>query len=243
MVRLQKFLADCGVASLRASEAIIQQGRVKVNGQIVTQMGVSINPNHDIVSVDGHRVTMKSGHVYYAFYKPRGVICTLSDEKGRRSVADFFKHSTRRVFPVGRLDSDSEGLLLVTDDGDFALRMTHPRYEVKKIYRATLDKPYNSRLCQALVDGVDIGDSVPAKAVFVTFTNREDGRSVVEITLQDGRNRQVRRMFESQGFAVLKLKRTQIGQLELGDMKPGTSRKITRTEADKAMLEPLKKHY
>lgn len=243
MVRLQKFLADCGVASRRASEAIIQQGRVKVNGQVITQMGVSINPNRDIVSVDGHRVTVKSGHVYYAFYKPRGVICTLSDEKGRRSVADFFKHTARRVFPVGRLDSDSEGLLLVTDDGEFAQRVTHPKYETKKIYRATLDKPYNSSLSQSLLVGVEIGDARPAKAVFVTFTNREDGRSVVEITLQDGRNRQVRRMFEAQGFNVLKLKRTQIGQLELGDMKPGTWRKITSEEAQKAIMEPLKKRY
>ena len=132
---------------------------------------------------------------------------------------------------------------MLVDDGDFAQRVMHPRYQVKKIYRATLDKPYNSRLGQALMDGVDIGDPTPAKAVFVTFTNREDGRSVVEITLQDGRNRQVRRMFEAQGFAVLKLKRTQIGQLELGDMKPGSSRKITQTEAEKAMLEPLKKRY
>ena len=232
-VRLQKYLAECGVASRRASEAIILAGRVKVNGQVVTQMGVQITPGKDLVSVDGKRVAQRANHAYYMFYKPRGVVCTMSDENGRKCVADFFKQHRRRLYPVGRLDMDSEGLLLVTDDGAFANRVMHPKNGVRKVYLATLDKPYGQALAQALTDGLQIGDERPARAYNVSFRNRKDGKSVVELTLTDGRNRQARRMFEAQGFAVLRLKRIRIGELELSDLKPGASMRLSQEQAQR----------
>ena len=232
-VRLQKYLADCGIASRRSSETIILAGRVKVNGQVITQMGVQITPGKDAVFVDGRRVTPKANHAYYMFYKPRGVVCTMADENNRKCVADFFRQHRRRLYPVGRLDMDSEGLLLITDDGDFANRVMHPKNGVQKVYRATLDKPYAQALAQALMDGVEIGDETPAKAYNVSFQNRTDGKSVVELTLTDGRNRQARRMFETQGFSVLRLKRIRIGALELLDLKPGTSMRLSSEQAQR----------
>lgn len=232
-MRLQKYLADCGVASRRASETIILAGRVKVNGQVITQMGVQVTPGKDVVSVDGRRIAPKANHAYYMFYKPRGVVCTMADENGRKCVADFFHQHRRRLYPVGRLDMDSEGLLLMTDDGDFANRVMHPKNGVQKVYRATLDKPYAQTFAQALTSGVEIGDETLAKAHNVSFQNRTDGKCVVELTLTDGRNRQARRMFEAQGFAVLRLKRIRIGELELSDLKPGTSMRLSSEQAQR----------
>ena len=131
-MRLQKYMADCGVASRRASETYIKEGRVKVNGRTVTEMGVQVNPDRDVVSVDGKRIRPPQSHGYYAFYKPRSVASTCQDDRDRKTVLDYFKNVDRRLFPVGRLDYDSEGLMILTDDGEFALRATHPRYRVGK---------------------------------------------------------------------------------------------------------------
>ena len=236
-MRLQKYLADCGVASRRASENMIRDQRVKVNGQIVTEMGVQVDPNLDRVSVDGHIVKSDAQYAYYLFYKPRGVVSTLSDENGRKCIADFFREYPKRLYPVGRLDMDSEGLLLVTDDGEYANRVMHPRYEVEKEYRVTVDKPFSSAHSQALTEGVDIGDNTPAKADKVSFQSRSDGRSVLEITLSQGRNREVRRMLETLGYEVLLLKRTRIGQLTLGELRPGEILRINKEKAQQAFLQ------
>lgn len=157
-MRLQKYMADCGVASRRASETYIKEGRVKVNGRTVTEMGVQVNPDRDVVSVDGKRIRPPQSHGYYAFYKPRSVASTCQDDRDRKTVLDYFKNVDRRLFPVGRLDYDSEGLMILTDDGDFALRATHPRYRVGKTYRCTIDGGYNQEKAREMLDGVDIGD-------------------------------------------------------------------------------------
>ena len=237
-MRLQKYLADCGVASRRASEQIIKQGRVRVNGQMISAMGALVEPEKDIVSVDGKRITPKAHHAYYALYKPRGVVSTNQDDRGRKTVTDFFSQVDRRLFPVGRLDYDSEGLLLVTDDGAFAQKVAHPGNGVGKIYRATVSGAYSQNLADELLTGIDIGDEKPAKAVSVQFKNRPDGRAVLSIVLEEGRNRMLRRMLEAQKFEILRLTRLGIGDLELGDMKPGTHKRLTQEEAERALINP-----
>lgn len=237
-MRLQKYLADCGVASRRKSEELIRQGRVKVNGRVVTQMGSEITPGRDIVSFDDKRVAPKARHGYYAVYKPRGVVCTCSDDRGRRTILDLMGQNERRLFPVGRLDYESEGLVIMTDDGDYANKVAHPSHDSEKEYRVTLDKAYRQDHADELMQGVDIGDGRPAHAQSVAFANRPDKRSSVTVVLSEGRNRQLRRMFEAQGYAVLRLKRVRIGALELGDMKPGSSRRLSQQEADKALQKP-----
>lgn len=240
MIRLQKYLADCGIASRRACEKIISEGRVKVNGKVLSSQGCCIDENKDIVSVDGKRVHRTEGRAYYALYKPRGVICSCRDERGRRTVLDLMNQKSRRLYPVGRLDYDSEGLVIMTDDGTFANRMMHPSNHVQKRYQITIDSHYGTDRAEEIVqDGVDIGDGkAKAKAVGIQFTNREDGRATMLLVLEEGRNRQARKMLEAQGYRVLRLKRTQIGCLELGDMKPGSFRKLSKSEVDSIFRNP-----
>ncbi|MDL2225909.1 rRNA pseudouridine synthase [Eubacteriales bacterium OttesenSCG-928-M02] len=237
-MRLQKYMAQCGIASRRASEAYIKEGRVKVNGHTVTQMGVIIDPSTDIVSVDGKRITPQTRHAYYAFYKPRGVTTTMKDDRGRKSVGDYFSNIQRRLFPVGRLDADSEGLLLMTDDGDFAQKATHPQYGVIKTYRCTLDAPYKKEKVDELLFGLDIGEKALAKAEEASFANRPDGRSILSIRLSQGMNRQIRRMLEVQGYQVLRLTRTAMGNYLMGDMKPGSFSRLREEEALRALQKP-----
>jgi len=232
-------MADCGVASRRASETYIMEGRVKVNGRTVTEMGYVVDPGKDIVSVDGKRIHPPVNHGYYAFYKPRSVVSTVSDDRGRKTVADFFRNIDRRLFPVGRLDYDSEGLMIMTDDGEFALKASHPRYRVSKVYQCTVNGNFTKAHGDELLSGVDIGDDTLAKAAEVEARSREDGRSILTITLLEGRNRQIKRMLEAQGFTVLRLKRLAIGSLEMGDMKPGSYRRLSAGEVEKA-LKPYK---
>jgi pseudouridine synthase len=236
-MRLQKFLSQSGVASRRAAEEMISGGRVRVNGEVVTMMGIVIDPASDKVSVDGHLVKPVAAHSYFLFYKPRGVVCTMSDENGRKCVADFFTRHKQRLYPIGRLDMDSEGLLLVTDDGEFANRVMHPRYGVEREYRVTVDKPYASSDAKALLTGVDIGEDTPAIAQEIVFQTRTDGRAVLDITLAQGRNREIRRMLEAQGYQVLRLKRTRIGALTLGDLRPGESKRIPLDQAQQAFVD------
>lgn len=237
-MRLQKYLADCGVASRRKSEELINKGLVKVNGQVVDTMGYEVQPK-DIVSFDGKRVTPQARHVYYMMYKPRGIVCTCSDDRGRKTVLDFIRNTDRRIFPVGRLDYDSEGLVLLTDDGDYANKIAHPSNNSEKEYRLTLGKPYTQAMADQLLAGIDIGDERPAFAKSVEFNNRPDKRSNISIVITEGRNRQLKRMFEAQDYEVLRLKRIRIGALLMGDMKPGSSKRISVQEAQKA-AEPYK---
>ncbi len=227
MVRLQKFLAQAGIASRRASETIIREGRVEVNGQRITQQGVQIDPHADVVTMDG-RLIQPLRHHYVAVHKPRGVLCTRKDERQRAILGDLLP-SDWDLKPVGRLDRDSEGLIFATNDGDFALRITHPRYELSKIYRVDVEGKVTPRTLKQFTRGVEHrGQKLRAKKA--TLIHATGIRSQVELELIEGKNREIRRMFETQDLKVSRLVRVQIGTVKLGELPIGKWRTLTATE-------------
>lgn len=230
-VRLQKFLADAGVASRRASEQIILDGRVSVNGKIIRLLGSKVDPLHDKISVDGQPVRERR-KLYIALHKPVGYVCTRKDELGRRTVYDLLPQEWQIASPVGRLDYHSEGLLFLTNDGEFALHLTHPRYGVRKKYVATVEGTVEQQMLEKFVRGVfHDGEKLKAESARKIF------RNVVELELSEGKNREVRRLFESQGIAVERLQRTQIGKIKLGELKSGRWRALTETEIRTLLLK------
>ena len=233
-VRLQKYLAECGVASRRKSEELIEQGKVKVNGKIA-QIGDKINPKKDTVTVQGKKIIKSKTHTYIMLHKPRGFITTMSDEMDRKCVAELIKDVPARVYPVGRLDRDSEGMLLFTNDGDFANAMTHPTKHVPKTYRVTVRPGITEEQITALTTGIVIDDRKTAPAE-VRIITREEGRVVLEIILYEGRNRQIRKMCEEIGLEVARLKRTAIGSIKLGMLKQGDWRELNEDEVRKLMI-------
>ncbi len=236
-IRLQKFLADCGVASRRKAEEMIESGAVRVNGQTVP-LGTKINPDADKVTVHGKRVVQKKGNTYVMLHKPRGFVTTMSDEMGRKCVAELVENVEARVYPIGRLDRDSEGLLLMTDDGAFAQMLMHPSRHIGKTYRVTVRPSINEDQITALSTGMMIEGyrTAPADVRVVT---REPERVVLEIVLYEGRNRQIRKMCEALGLEVARLKRTAIGNVKLGMLKPGDWRMLSEKEV--ASLNALAK--
>jgi len=228
VVRLQKFLAEAGTASRRASEQIILSGRVCVNGSPVLELGTKVDPERDQVTVDGKPV--RPGRKFYlALHKPRGCVCSRKDEHGRPTVYELLPKEWQTVYSVGRLDFASEGLLLLTNDGEFALRLTHPRYGVRKRYVATVDGPVSEKLLRQFQQGVwHEGEQLKAERTWLLTAGQT--RSVVELELAEGRNREVRRLFESQGLSVRRLVRTQVGKIKLGELKPGRWRTLTPPE-------------
>ena len=233
-VRLQKFLAESGVASRRKSEELIDQGKVKVNGK-VAMIGDKIDPKKDTVTVSGKKIVKTKTFTYIVLHKPRGFITTMSDEKDRKCVAELIKDVDGRVYPVGRLDKDSEGMLLFTNDGAFANAMTHPTKHVPKTYRVTVRPSISEEQITALTQGVIIEDRKTAPAEVRVIT-KEEGRVVLEIILYEGRNRQIRKMCEEVGLEVARLKRTQIGSIKLGMLKQGAWRHLTEDEVRKLMI-------
>lgn len=233
-VRLQKFLAECGVASRRKSEELIESGKVKVNGRTAS-VGDKINPKKDLITVSGKKIVAQKENTYIVLHKPRGFITTMSDEMDRKCVAELIKDVKCRVFPVGRLDRDSEGMLLFTNDGEFANAMTHPKKHVSKTYRVTVRPSINEEQLTALTTGVIIDDrkTAPAEVHVVT---KEENRVVLEIILYEGRNRQIRKMCEEVGLEVARLKRTAIGSIKLGMLKQGSWRHLTDDEVRKLIL-------
>jgi 23S rRNA pseudouridine2605 synthase len=231
--RLQKALAAAGVASRRACEEIISQGRVTVNGQIVRELGTRVNPATDDVCVDGVRVISGTGSrlVYLMLNKPLGVVSTVSDPNAGKTVLDLVDQVEERVYPVGRLDADSTGLLLLTNDGEFANRLTHPRYHVPKIYRVRARGFIDREAALHLASGIDLpdGPTAPADVRFVEFDTATQC-TILDITLYEGRNRQVRRMLESIGHPVKALTRIGFGNLRLGGLVAGTWRKLRPDE-------------
>jgi len=219
MTRINKFLADCGVASRRGAEDLISLGVVNVNGKAVTGLSTQITDN-DAVTVNGKPVTRQSEMVYIALNKPAGVVTTCDDQFDRPTVLDLLKDIKQRIYPVGRLDYDTEGLLILTNDGEFTKRITHPSSEIPKTYVATLHKSITPEQVKQLKTGVGFNSPKSIKADGIT----------VEVTITEGRNRQVRKMFEAVGAYVIHLKRTQIGTLTLGNLKPGTFRYLTADE-------------
>jgi pseudouridine synthase len=232
--RLQKFLARAGVASRRHAEALIEAGRVQVNGQVVTALGTKVHPAKDVVQVDGRVVQAPMSQVYLLLHKPASVVTTASDPQGRQTVLDLLPPELRaqRVFPVGRLDLDSEGLLLLTNDGEFALHLTHPRYEQEKEYHALVQGRPSHAALEALRQGVLLPEetrpTAPARVKFL----REGGAgtSWIAVTLREGRKRQVRRMLAAVGHQVVRLIRVRVGPLRLGDLPPGRWRELTEDE-------------
>ncbi|SER45952.1 pseudouridine synthase [Salipaludibacillus aurantiacus] len=225
MERLQKVIAQAGVTSRRKAEGLITEGKVSVNGVKVTELGTKVDPEKDEVAVNGVPID-KEEPVYFLLYKPTGVISSVSDEHGRKVVTDYI-HSEQRVYPIGRLDSDTSGLLLLTNDGDFANLLMHPKYKIKKTYIAKVEGMPLRETVKQLERGVKLedGKTAPAK-VKVKKTEKKKNTSVVEITIHEGKNRQVRRMFEHVGHPVLKLKRETYGFLSLHGLNAGESREL-----------------
>jgi 23S rRNA pseudouridine2605 synthase len=227
-IRLQKFLADAGVASRRAGEQYILDGRVAVNGQTVRLLGSKVDPDHDRVAVDGKPVRAKK-HVYLALNKPPGCVCSRQDEFNRPTIYELIPKEWETVQSVGRLDYNSEGLIFLTNDGQFALRLTHPRYGIRKKYLATVEGEVTPAMLQLFKRGIyHEGERLHALAARVISGTR--GKSVVELELGEGKNREVRRLFESQALTVKKLQRTQIGRIRLGELKPGKWRTLNAVE-------------
>ncbi len=227
-VRLQKFLAEAGAASRRGGEQIILEGRVSVNGQPVRLLGSKVDPLHDRVTLDGKPLRVKR-KLYLALHKPRGCVCSRSDEHLRPTIYDLLPAEWSEVYSVGRLDYETEGLIFLTNDGEFALRLTHPRYGVRKKYIATVDGRVDGELTGQLVRGVyHEGEKLRAERAHIVSAT--PSRSVVELELSEGKNREVRRLFESQGRTVKRLQRIQIGKIKLGQLRPGKWRTLTEPE-------------
>jgi len=232
-IRLQKVLASAGVASRRVCEELIVKGRVRVNGKVVKELGSRINPDLDQVQVDGRPVQLDSDRVYFAFHKPKGVVSTMSDENGRRCLADYFV-GLDRVFNVGRLDADTTGILLMPNDGELANQLAHPSYEVEKLYVAKVRGKITRVEMQRLMDGVKLEDGFQ-KADKARVLDQNEQTSLVEVVLHSGKNRIVRRMFDAVGFPVLELTRKSFGPLRLGNLKPGQFRELGRLEVSALM--------
>ncbi len=222
-MRLQKYMAECGVASRRKCEEIISQGRVTVNDAVVLTQGVQVEPDRDVVKVDGTIIGLQVQKVYLMLNKPRGVVTTVSDQFGRKNVIDFIP-VPERIFPVGRLDYDTEGLLLLTNDGEFAYQLTHPKNEVEKCYLAKVNGVPNEEQLDQLRHGVVIDGkkTAPAKAEWI--------EGWVKLTIHEGRNRQVRKMLEAVGHPVTELKRISVGPVRLGELPVGKWRDLTEEE-------------
>ena len=234
-VRLQKFMAEQGVASRRKSEELILAGKVKVNGH-VAQIGMKINPRKDLVTVGKQKLTNVKNRkmVYIMLNKPRGYVTTVSDELGRKTVMDLLPDFGVRIYPVGRLDKDSEGLLLLTNDGAFTNCMTHPSHEYAKVYRVTVRPSVDDNILYNLRNGIEIDGRVTAPCE-VTVLTEEENRVVLEFVLHEGRNRQIRKMCESQGLEVARLKRISIGPIKLGMLKQGDYRELSEQDVKKLL--------
>ncbi len=226
-IRLQKVLAQAGVGSRRRCEELMATGRVEVNGEVVTQMGIRVDPHTDLVRVDGRRIPPPSDHAYLVLNKPRGVVSSMADEQGRRDLTEFVAGRDERLFHVGRLDTDTSGLLLLTNDGDLAHRLAHPSYEFTKTYVALVDGAVGDAVGRRLRDGIELEDGPAAVDRFVV-KDRSRGRSLVELDLHMGRNRIVRRMLAAVGHPVVELTRTTFGPIHLGGLGVGRSRELTR---------------
>jgi pseudouridine synthase len=228
-VRLQKVLAAAGVGSRRHCEEMIADGRVEVDGEIVRRFGARVDPQRQVIRVDGRRIPAREDLVYVALNKPAGVLTTMSDARGRPTIADFLGDHAERLFHVGRLDYDTEGLMLLMNDGELAHRLAHPRYGVLKTYLADVAGPLTRDLGRQLTTGIELSDGV-ATADRFRVVERAGDRALVEITLHEGRKHIVRRMLAEAGHPVSRLVRTHVGPVALGSLRPGTTRRLTARE-------------
>ena len=224
LVRLQKFMADCGVASRRACEELISAGRVKVDGKVVKVQGLKIDPINSQVTVDNELILHSKTKTYLAFHKPKGILSTMSDPEGRPSLDDYFGQWPERLFHVGRLDKESEGLIILTNDGQWAHESSHPSFGVEKTYLVQTEEPLSRSAFQNLIEGVELDDGL-AKPIGVV---RRGG--MIEVVIHEGRNQIVRRMFDALGYPVVRLIRTAIGSIRLGELPPGKWRALNNVE-------------
>ncbi|MDS1030663.1 pseudouridine synthase [Bacillota bacterium LX-D] len=227
--RIQKVLARAGVASRRASEDLITQGKVFVNGEKITQLGYKVDPEEDEVVVEGQNIKINKNKIYILLNKPTGYVTTLKDPQGRKTVIDLLKDVPTRLFPVGRLDLNTEGLLILTNDGDFTYKLTHPKHQVKKTYIALVKGIPDQRGIRRLQKGIELEDGMTAPAI-VRIIQKFKNSAKVEVVIHEGRNRQVRRMLAAIGHPVLSLKRTKIGNLNIGNLKTGEYRLLKPEE-------------
>jgi 23S rRNA pseudouridine2605 synthase len=228
-VRLQKVLAAAGVGSRRHCEEMIAAGRVEVDGEVVRRFGARVDPQRQVIKVDGRRVPASESLVYLALNKPAGVLTTMSDSRGRPTIADYLGDRDERLFHVGRLDYDTEGLILLTNDGELAHRLAHPRYGVLKTYLADVAGPLPRDLGRQLITGIRLPDGMAGADRF-RVVEQAGNRALVEITLHEGRKHIVRRMLAEVGHPVRRLVRTQVGPVKLGSLRPGTTRKLSTRE-------------
>ncbi len=235
-VRLQKVLAQAGLGSRRACEQLIAAGRVEVDGRLVTELGVRIDTRRSVVHVDGLRVQLDSSLVYLALNKPRGVLSTMSDPEGRPCLGDYVADREARLFHVGRLDAETEGLILLTNDGELANRLAHPRYGVLKTYLAEVDGPLARDLGKRLRAGIELEDGLVAVDSF-KVVDAQPGKALVELVLHEGRKHVVRRLLDACGHPVHQLVRTQIGSIRLGDLRTGRTRVLGRDELGALMAQ------
>ncbi len=234
-MRLQKYIAICGIASRRKAEIMIEEGRVSINGKIVNQMGIIVNPKKDIIKVDNKTIRQETKKIYIMLNKPIGYVTTLKDEKGRKIITDLIEGVNERIFPVGRLDADTTGLLLLTNDGDLAYNLTHPSHEVSKRYIAIVEGVPNKLELERFRNGIMLDKKRTAKASIKIAKKYED-ESILDIEIHEGRNRQVKKMCEKINHPVKKLKRVAIGKLEIGGINVGNWRFLEKDE-----IEYLKK--
>jgi 23S rRNA pseudouridine2605 synthase len=230
LVRLQKFLADAGIASRRASEKIILDGRVEVNGKAVRELGTKVDPLHDRILLDGRPLKSKR-KLYVAIHKPTGFICSRNDPLKRPSLGDILPREWGNLYSVGRLDYNSEGLIFYTNDGDFSLKLTHPRYGVEKKYMVTAKGEIPPETVRQFTKGI-FHEGEVLKAVRVRVLKSSKGHTIAEITLREGKNREIRRMFEAVGIEIERLQRVQIGPVKLGQLPRGKWRTLTDREID-----------
>ncbi|KNF07436.1 pseudouridine synthase [Gottschalkia purinilytica] len=230
-MRLQKFMAQCGVASRRKSEELILQGKVKVNGIVINELGFKIDPINDNVMVNNRKIEIEKNKVYIALNKPTGYVTTLSDELGRKKVIDLVKNINERIYPIGRLDYDTSGLLLLTNDGELAYKLTHPKHEITKRYVADIKGIPTREELRKFKSGLNIDGYITAEANIKILNSNKDS-STVEIEIHEGRNRQVRKMCDKIGHPVITLKRVSIGSIKLKDLRLGKWRFLTEQEIE-----------
>jgi 23S rRNA pseudouridine2605 synthase len=228
-VRLQKVLAAAGVGSRRHCEELIGAGRVEVDGEVVRRFGARVDPRHQIIRVDGRRIPASEDLVYIVLNKPAGVLTSMSDSRGRATMADLLGDVAERLFHVGRLDYDTEGLMLLTNDGELAHRLAHPRFGVPKTYLADVPGPVPKDLARQLITGIELEDGVASADKF-RVVEQVGGRALVEITLHEGRKHIVKRMLAASGHPVSRLVRTQVGPVSLGSLRPGATRRLSTKE-------------
>lgn len=229
-IRLQKYMAEAGVASRRKCEELIAMGKVEVNGQVVTLPGTKIFGN-EVIKVDGKEIRQEQNKVYVLLNKPVGYISTSKDQFSRKTVLDLVDTIKKRIYPVGRLDYDTSGLMILTNDGELANRLTHPKHEMNKVYRVMIDGNIRESDIKSLKTGISIEDytTAPAKVHIIETSKKE---SIVEITIHEGKNRQVRKMFEALGYAVLRLKRVAIGPITIEGLEEGKWRYLSKKEIE-----------